>query len=294
MGIEEHEAAVGKAFNRMVASKMQNESMEKLFQLMDPTVEEALNPLTPCCAEEEVLKRISKSDERECLKVLQETVSRAEDRYNHLEEKAIAVMTKSYSFFMETIWTDFAVKELSLEAFTKLAGSAKRAKISSWDKSSYSGFYADSDDSDSEHSDSEFGQLSCTSMQEDFKAILVWVEREDIDEEKRNLVLAVFKTSQRKNKALVLQWMKKKIADWEGKEGEEEEEWKRIEDETKRDRALGIPFSSGIPGLYGRRLDNRLNAIIEVSKLKCEGKEDVIMQLLDQQRIDNELNDMDF
>jgi len=208
----------------MVASKMQNESIEKLFQLMDPTVEEALNPLTPCCAEEEVLKRIGKSDERECLKVLQETVSRGKDRFNHLEEKAIAVMTKSYSFFMETIWTDFAVKELSLEAFTKLAGSAKRAKISNWDKSSYSGFYEDSDDSDSEYSDSEFVQLPCTSMHEDFKAILAWVEREDID------------------KALILQWMKKKIADWEGKEREVYEERKRIEDELKGTGLLVFRF----------------------------------------------------
>jgi len=218
-GLEQEEAVL-EAFNRRVASRMQNENMEKLFQLMDPTVQEA-----DCIklAEDEVLRRIGNSDKKECLEILQETVSRGEDRFNHLEENAITVMTKSYSFFMETIWTDFAIKKLSLEAFTKLAGSAKRAKISSW------GCYPDSDDSDSENSN--FGQLSCPTVQEDFKAILVWVEREDIDEEKRNLVLSVFT----KNKALVLQWLKKK--------------WERIGEETKRNRALGIPFSSEIPGL---------------------------------------------
>jgi hypothetical protein len=35
---------------------------------------------------------------------LQETVSRNEERFNHLEEEAMELMTRSCSFFSETIW----------------------------------------------------------------------------------------------------------------------------------------------------------------------------------------------
>jgi len=221
-------------------------------------------------AREELLRRIQESDVKACLNVLQEIVRipRQSRLWNELEEKALEVMTRSYSYFNETLWEDFAIKDLSFEAFKKLCSAAKRAKPS-WDKSSYGGV-TDSDDSNSED---EYGQLNCPSMKEDFKAILHWIQREDIEEGRRDLVLAVFKTSGRKSKASVLLWMKAKIENWERKEREEEEEMKRIGEEVERDRALGIPFTSGIPGPYGARLDARFKMIQDLSKEGHSGEE---------------------
>jgi hypothetical protein len=91
----------------------------------------------------------------------------------------------------------------------------KKGRNTYWDKTKYSryGCCTDSDDSSSE---SDYGQLS--DMQEDFKAILVWVEREDIEKSRSDLVMAVFKTGVRKSRACVIRWMKSKIADWGKKE----------------------------------------------------------------------------
>ena len=237
------------AFKRMVVSMLKEEDMEKLFLLLEEGGEDVKE------VEQEVLRRIKRSDEEQCLRVLHLTVGREEESFKHLEEKALEVMTRSYSFFSETLWTDFAVKQLSLAAFTKLARAAKKAKLD-WDKSDYSGHDCLSD-SESESSECDSGQLSDPSMQEDFKALLVWVEREDVEKARRDLVLAVFKTKERSSKGLVLQWMKRKIAGWERKEREEEEEMARIEEELRKDEAMGIPFSFDIPGAYGRRMDAR-------------------------------------
>jgi len=262
---------------KMVATRMQKEEMKRLFDLMDPAVQVA-----SCIklAEDEILRRIGSSDEKECLKVLQETVARGEERFNHLEENAMKVMTRSYSYFCETIWNPYAYEELSFEAFKKLASAAKKAKTS-WDTSRYSG-YTDSDDSTSE---SEYGQLS--DMQEEFKAILVWVEREDVEQSRRDLVMAVFKTGVRKSRASVIRWMKSKIAAWDKKEREEEEEMKRIEDEVKRDIELGIPFTSGIPGRKGRKLDAQINDLRDLGKIRNPLiREAVFEQIIDQMKED--------
>eukprot|EP00092_Neocalanus_flemingeri_P090073 GFUD01114063.1.p1 GENE.GFUD01114063.1~~GFUD01114063.1.p1 ORF type:complete len:360 (+),score=100.44 GFUD01114063.1:155-1081(+) len=245
----------------VTASKFKQETMENLFKLMDQEADYNCD----ISAEEEVLRRIGQSEVDDCLRVLQETDLREEERFHHLEEKALQVMARSYSYFSETIWTNFAVKELSYEAFKKLASAARKAKPD-WDESRYGSIYSSccSDEPNCACSESDYGQLSEESFQEDFKAILTWVEREDVGTERQNLVLAVFKNNQRKNKSSVLHWMKKKIKGWEIKEKEEEEEMKRIEEEVERDRALGIPFTCGIPGEYGEILDARFKELGDV------------------------------
>eukprot|EP00092_Neocalanus_flemingeri_P047070 GFUD01053219.1.p1 GENE.GFUD01053219.1~~GFUD01053219.1.p1 ORF type:complete len:263 (-),score=79.77 GFUD01053219.1:8-796(-) len=219
------------------------EEMENLFKLMNQETHRKL-------PEEEILRRIGESNVAECLRVLQESVSLGGKRFRNLEEKALQVMVRSYSYFNDTIWTDFAYKILGDEAFKKLSSAAGRAQPG-WDKSPYG------DEPDCACSLTDFGQLSCPSVQLDFKNILSWVEKEEICPERRNLVLAVFENSQRRTKASVLQWMKKKIEGWEIKDKEDEEEMKRMEEEFEMDRAMGIPFSCGIPGPYGERLDAR-------------------------------------
>merc|ERR1719318_378283 len=151
-----------------------------------------------------------------------------------------------------------------------------------WDTSSYSGYSTDSDDSTSE---SEYGQLS--DMQEEFKAILVWVEREDIEQSRRDLVMAVFKTGVRKSRASVIRWMKSKIAAWDMKEREEEEEMKRVEAEVKREIELGIPFTSGIPGRKGRKLDAHINDLRDLGKIRNPIiREAVFEQIIDEMKED--------
>lgn len=43
----------------------------------------------------------------------------------------------------------------------------------------------------------EYGQLECPSMQEEFKGILRWIQRDDIEERRKSLVVAVFETPER-------------------------------------------------------------------------------------------------
>ena len=232
---------------RLVVERMKGKEVVRLLALMDEKEGQSSN-----FAKQEVLRRIGQSDQKECLEVLQETVKRGDLKFQNLEDQALEVMTRSYSYFSETLWTQFAIKTLDMKAFTKLATAAKKAKTR-WDESDYGGVH-DPNDSNSED---EYGQLSDGSFQEDFKAILSWVEREDVDIEKRNLVTAVFKTKVRKSRCSVIRWMKKKVENWERKEREEEEETRRIEEEVAMDRAMGIPFTCGIPGPYGQRLDDR-------------------------------------
>jgi len=267
------------AFNAVMAVRLQKEDMKTLFEkLIDPEVPETCLKYL----EDEILRRIGKSDEEECLKVLQETVGREEERFKSLEEKALEVMTRSYSYFSETIWTRYAYKELSFEAFKKLASEAKKARVI-WDTSSYSKYCID--DSDDSNSESEYGQLS--DMKEEFKSILVWVEREDIDQSRRDLVMAVFKTGVRKSRASVLKWMRHKIATWERKEREEEEEMKRIDAKVKRDIALGIPFSSGIPGGRGRKLDARMKELRDLKTIENpRAREARLVEIMNQMKVD--------
>jgi len=267
------------AFNAMMAIRLQKEDMKRLFEkLMDSEVPETCIKYL----ENEILRRIGKSDEKECLQVLQETVGREKERFDNLEEKALEVMTRSYSYFSETIWTPYACEELSLEAFKKLANAAKKARVI-WDTSSYSKYCRD--DSDDSNSESEYGQLS--DMKEEFKSILVWVEREDIEQIRRDLVMAVFKTRVRKSRASVLKWMRHKIATWERKEKEEEEEMKRINAEVQRDIALGIPFSSGISGGRGRKLDARINELRDLKKIEnSRVREARLVEIINQMKVD--------
>jgi hypothetical protein len=139
------------AFKRMVVSMLKEEDMEKLFLLLEE------GGVDVKVVEQDVLRRIKRSDEEQGLRLLHLTVGREEESFKHLEEKALEVMTRSYSFFSETLWNDFAIKQLSLTAFTKLVKAAKKAKLD-WDKWDYSG-YGCLSDSESESSEYDSGGM---------------------------------------------------------------------------------------------------------------------------------------